>query len=45
VDLIVIKILAIVGTKYGENPYGRKGKGFLAMYFSQELVDPNLARN
>ena len=40
-----MKILAIVRSKYGENPYRRKGKGSLAMSISQGLVGPNLSPN
>ena len=35
VDLSLSRILAIVRTEYGENPYHRKGKGSLAMKISQ----------
>ena len=45
VDRVGIKILAIVRTEYCENQYHRKGKGFLAMQISQEVVDPNRTRN
>ena len=40
-DLLEMRILAIVGPEYCENQYRWKGKGFLAMQISQELVDPN----
>ncbi len=40
-DRVEMRILAVVGSKYGENPYHRKGKGSLAMFISQGLVDPN----
>ena len=36
VDQIGMRILVRVGTKYSENLYRRKGKGFLAMQISQE---------
>jgi hypothetical protein len=39
-----MNILAGVGSKYGENPYRRKGKGSLAMSISQGLVGPNPTR-
>ena len=42
VDQIEMRILVRVGTEYCENQYRRKGKGFLAMQISQELVSPNL---
>ena len=45
VDRVGIKILAIVRTKYCENQYHRKGKGFLTMNISQELVGTNQALN
>ena len=38
-----MNILVIVGSKQGENPCRRKGKGSLAMFVSQGLVGPNLA--
>ena len=38
-----MRILVIVGSERRENRRHRKGKGFLAMQFSQELVDPNRA--
>ena len=38
VDRVGIKILAIVRTEYCENQYHRKGKGFLTMKISQEVV-------
>ena len=40
-----MNILVIVGSKYGENPYHRKGKGSLAMSINQGLVGPNSTRN
>ena len=40
-----MKILAVVGSKYCENQYHRKGKGSLAMHVSQGLVDPNHNHN
>ena len=45
VDRAEMKILAIVRTKYCENQYHRKGKGFLTMNISQELVGTNQALN
>ena len=33
-----------VAAKYGENPYRRRGKGSLAMFVSQGLVDPKAGR-
>ena len=42
VDLQVKNILVVVGSKQSENLCRRKGKGFLALYISQELVGPNL---
>ena len=40
-DLIEMKILAIVGSEQSESLCHRKGKGSLTMQFSQGLVDPN----
>lgn len=40
-DPLVMKILAVVGTEQSENLCHRKGKGFLTMSISQELVSPN----
>ena len=40
-----MKILGVVATKNGENPFRRKGTGFLALFISQELVGPNQERN
>ena len=34
-----------VAAKYGENPYRRRGKGSLAMFVSQGLVDPKVTLN
>jgi hypothetical protein len=34
VDWPLMRIRVIVGSEYGENPYRRKGKGFLTMYIS-----------
>ena len=34
-----------VAAKYGENPYRRRGKGSLAMFVSQGLVDPKVVLN
>ena len=45
VDRVGIKILAIVRTEYCENQYHRKGKGFLTMKISQEVVGANQALN
>ena len=45
VDHVEMRILAVVGTKQCENHCHRKGKGFLAMKISQELVDSNWSRN
>ena len=45
VDLIEMKILAIVGTEHCEIQCHRKGKGSLAMQFSQGLVGPNRSPN
>ena len=36
-----MRILVVVGSKQSENLCHRKGKGFLAMTISQELVGPN----
>ena len=36
-----MRILVVVGSKQSENLCHRKGKGFLAMSISQELVGPN----
>ena len=44
-DRIGIRILAIVRSEYCENQYHRKGKGFLAMEISQELVGTNQVLN
>ena len=44
-DLSGIKILVLVATKKGENPFRRKGKGFLALIIIQELVGPKPQRN
>ena len=41
VDLVEMKILAVVGSEQSENLCHRKGKGSLAMQISQGLVDPN----
>ena len=38
-----MRILVVVGTKQSANLCHRKGKGSLAMQFSQGLVDPNLS--
>ena len=40
-DRVEMRILAVVGSKYSENLYHRKGKGSLAMFISQGLIDPN----
>ena len=40
-----MNILVGVGSKHGENPCRRKGKGSLAMSISQGLVGPNLSPN
>ena len=37
-----MRILVVVGSEQSENLCHRKGKGFLAMSISQELVGPNL---
>ncbi len=42
VDLKKMSILAVVGSEQSENLCHRKGKGSLAMFVSQGLVDPNL---
>ena len=34
-----------VAAKNGENPFRRRGKGFLAMFVSQELADPKVVLN
>ena len=34
VDWPLTRIRVRVGSEYGENPYHRKGKGFLTMYIS-----------
>ena len=44
-DQIEMRILVRVGSEYCENQYHRKGKGFLAMQISQELVSPNPYHN
>lgn len=41
VDLIEIRILAVVGNERCENHRGRKGKGFFSMLIREELVIPN----
>ena len=38
-----MNILVKVGTEQSENLCRRKGKGSLALFVSQGLVDPNLA--
>ena len=45
VDLIAMRILVKVGSEYCENQYHRKGKGSLAISFSQGLVAPNHIHN
>ena len=40
-----MRILVVVGSEQSENLCHRKGKGFLAMSISQELVGPNQAPN
>ena len=45
VDRVGIRILAIVRTEYCEKQYHRKGKGFLTMTISQEVVGANLVLN
>ena len=45
VDLVEMKILAVVGSEQSENLCHRKGKGSLTMSISQGLVDPNQALN
>jgi hypothetical protein len=40
-----MRILVVVGSEQSENLCHRKGKGFLAMSISQELVGPNLFLN
>ena len=40
-----MRILVVVGPKYGEKPYRRKGKGSLTMLISQGVFDPNCSRN
>ena len=40
-----MKILVVVGSENCEIQFGRKGKGSLAMSFSQGLVDPNRLLN
>ena len=37
-----MRLLVVVGSEQSENLCHRKGKGFLAMPISQELVGPNL---
>ena len=44
-DRVPTRILVRVAAKYGENPYRRRGKGSLAMFVSQGLVDPKTNRN
>ena len=44
-DLPQIKIQGVVAAKKGENPFRRKGTGFLALFINQELVGPNCKRN
>lgn len=41
VDLIEIRILAVVGNERCESHRGRKGKGFFSMLIREELVIPN----
>ena len=45
VDLIGIRILAVVGNERCESHRGRKGKGFFSMLIREELVIPNLNPN
>ena len=40
-DLIKIRILAVVGNERCESHRGRKGKGFFSMLIREELVIPN----
>ena len=42
-DRVPTRILVRVAAKYGENPYRRRGKGSLAMFVSQGLVDPKVS--
>ena len=44
-DRVPTRILVRVAAKYGENPYRRRGKGSLAMFVSQGLVDPKVVLN
>lgn len=44
-DRVPTRILVRVVAKYGENPYRRRGKGSLAMFVSQGLVDPKVIFN
>ena len=45
VDLILIRILTVVGDERCENHLGLKGKGFFSMYIREELVIPNFHLN
>ena len=40
-----MQILLVVAAKRGENPRRRKGKGFVAMFVSHELVGPKGSLN
>ncbi len=45
VDLILIRILAVVGYERCENHLGRKGKGSFSMYIREGLVIPKFYPN
>ena len=44
-DRVRTRILVRVAAKNGENPFRRRGKGSLAMFVSQGLVDPKTSLN
>ena len=44
-DRVPTRILERVAAKHGENPCRRRGKGSLAMFVSQGLVDPKVTLN
>jgi len=44
-DLIVTRILAVVGNKWCASHHRRKGKGSFSMYIREGLVIPNFYPN
>ena len=45
VDLVLMRILAVVGDERCENHLGRKGKGSFSMYIREGLVIPKFDPN